>query len=168
MIEGYDSVEKIGDMLTETIPSNNQVETIAGLTAAEGPGEVGEGQEYNDSTFAEKYVTATNTKYGRIISITEETLYFDKTGQIMSRAMDIGQKAAQYRFMNSCIPKFFIQNLFAWGGRNVFGQYLTNLVMNVPPLTHPLERKIMGLTVFFHLVVGFNLLPGCMVAVPDI
>jgi hypothetical protein len=97
MISAYESVQKIGDMLCTTIPSNVQQETIAGFTETEGPEEVGEGQDYKDSTFTEKYVTIRNQKFGRLISITEETLYFDKVGQILDFARRIGMKAAAYR-----------------------------------------------------------------------
>lgn len=97
MIAAYEGVPKIGDQLVTTIPSNVQQETIAGFTETEGPEEVGEGQDYKDSTFTEKYVTIRNTKFGRIISITEEMLYFDKTGQVLEYARRIGMKAAAYR-----------------------------------------------------------------------
>ena len=97
IIAAYDGVRTIGDKLVQTIGSNMQIETFAGFSDVETPEEVGEGDEYKDSSLSEKYVTAQNKKYGRMISITEETIFFDKTGQIMNRAMRIGQKAAQYK-----------------------------------------------------------------------
>lgn len=97
LIMAYDAVATIGDSLVTTVPSNVQNETIAGITDLEVPEEVGEGQPYNSSTIAEKFVTASNVKYGRLIDITEETIMFDKTGQILRRAAGMGTKAAQYR-----------------------------------------------------------------------
>lgn len=97
IINAYNSVKMIGDQLCTTVPSNVQLETVAGFTEAETPEEVGEGQAYNDSTFTEKYVTGQNVKYGRMISVTEEMVAFDKTGQVMERARRIGIKAAQYK-----------------------------------------------------------------------
>ena len=97
VIAGYEGLDLVGDKLVTTVPSKQRVETFAGFTAVEAPDEVGEGQDYNDSTLTEKYVTITNEKYGRLISITEEMIYFDQTGQILSRANMIGQKAAQWR-----------------------------------------------------------------------
>lgn len=97
IISAYDAISTIGDQLCTTVPSNVQQETVAGFTDAEGPEEVGENNEYKDSTFTEKYVTGRNKKFGRLISVTEEMIYFDKTGQILERARRIGQKAAQYR-----------------------------------------------------------------------
>jgi len=97
LISAYESAATIGDNLCTTVPSNKQIETIAGFTDAEGPEEVGESQDYKDSTVSEKYVTADNVKFGRMISITEEMIYFDKTGQILEKARRIGMKAAQKR-----------------------------------------------------------------------
>ena len=97
LIMAYDAVPTIGDKLVTVNKSNVQLEVIAGITAAETPLEVGEGEEYSDSTIAEKFVTAQNIKYGRMISITEEMIYFDKTGQVLNRAQGIGEAAAQYK-----------------------------------------------------------------------
>ena len=97
VISGYEGVTLIGDQLVTTIPSNTRLETMAGFTGAESPDTVGEGQDYNDSTLTEKYSTITNEKFGKLISITEEMIRFDKTGQILTRASKIGKKAAQWR-----------------------------------------------------------------------
>ncbi len=97
IINAYDSVEKIGDDLCVTIPSKLKIDTIAGFTEVEAPREVPEGHEYDDSTMTEKYVTVHNKKFGLILSVTEEMIYFDQTGQVLARAERIGTKAAQYR-----------------------------------------------------------------------
>lgn len=99
LISAYDGAATIGDDLITTVSSNVEIETFAGITAAETPIEVGEGQEYSDSSITEKYVTARSRKFGRLLSLTEETLYFDKTGQIIDRAREIGTQAAQYKEM---------------------------------------------------------------------
>jgi hypothetical protein len=97
VMEGYESTPTIGDQLVTTVPSSKKVETIVGFTAAEGPKQVLEGMPYEDSGISEKYVTIENRKFGRLISVTEETLQFDQTGQILQRAYRIGEKAAYYR-----------------------------------------------------------------------
>ncbi len=97
VIQGYDSVSGIGDNLVTVVPSNKKQETIVGFNASEGMLQVGEGMPYEDSTLSEKYVTITNRKWGRLISITEETIKFDQTNQILARARGIGRKAAIYR-----------------------------------------------------------------------
>lgn len=97
LIAAYDAQPGIGDMLVTTVPSNVQNETIAGMTATESLEELGEGQEVAGSTFTEKYVTAQNKKYERRIDVTEETIMFDKTGQILTRANTLGANAKRYR-----------------------------------------------------------------------
>lgn len=97
IIKGYDNTNTIGQNLATTVPSKMEIETVAGFDAVEMPEEVQQGREYNDSTMGEKYATIPHTKYGRILSITEEMIYFDKTGQIITRAMGIGNKAALYK-----------------------------------------------------------------------
>lgn len=97
VIGAYDATEMLGDQLCTTMPSRLKIDTIAGFTDAEAPKKIPEGHEYDDSTVTEKYVTIHNDKFGRKISITEEMLFFDQTGQILVRAARIGQKAAQYK-----------------------------------------------------------------------
>jgi len=97
IIEGYKSVAMIGDQLVTVVPSKLKTATIGGFTATVGPDAVLEGAAYNDSQFEEKWVQISHTKYGKIISVTEEAIYFDSTGQVLQRAYTIGEKAAQYK-----------------------------------------------------------------------
>ena len=97
IIDAYNITATIGDMLVTTVPSKMEVETVAGFDAVESPEEVQQGREYEDSTVGEKYVTIRNQKFGRLLSVTEEMIYFDKTGQILARGARIGEKAALYK-----------------------------------------------------------------------
>ena len=97
IIQGYELAPTIGDQLVNTVSSTQQRDTYAGLTGAENPMEVGEGMEYSDSSFTEKYVTVDHIKYGRMLSLTEEMIYFDRTGQVMDKAQGIGKVAALYK-----------------------------------------------------------------------
>jgi hypothetical protein len=97
LIAAYEAIPTIGEQLVTTVPSNVQNETIAGMTATETLEEVGEGKEVPGSTFTEKYVTALNKKYERRIDITEETIMFDKSGQILARADTLGANARRYK-----------------------------------------------------------------------
>ena len=96
-IEGYDSVTTISEQLVEVVPSNVYVETLVGFNSLEKLETVREAMPYGDSGFAEKWVQVTNTKFGRIISITMETLRFDQTGQILTRAKRLGRRAVEHR-----------------------------------------------------------------------
>lgn len=95
--EGYEGFRKIGDMLVTNYPSRLKDERIVSFTHLQGPKAVGEGMPYEDSSFAEKYVTLDMEKLGRLLSITEEAVIFDQTGQILMRAAQLGEAAAKAR-----------------------------------------------------------------------
>ena len=97
VIDGYGIQGLIGDQLVTTIPSRLKTETIVGINALDTPEIVPEGSPYPDSSTAEKYVTIPNVKRGRIITLTEETILFDQTGQILNRAFRLGEKTALER-----------------------------------------------------------------------
>ena len=98
VIEGYeDDSGFIGDKLVTVMPSSLRNQKIAGFKALAGPAEVAEGHPYEESTFEEKYVTTQETKQGRILSINEELIGFDQTGEINRRAMALGYYLRQER-----------------------------------------------------------------------
>jgi hypothetical protein len=95
VIEGYQGPGFIGDELVEVVPSKLRGERLVGFTTLQGPKVVEEGMPYEDSTFGEKYVTTQETKRGRLLSVTEETVTHDQTGQILARAALIGEMMRQ-------------------------------------------------------------------------
>jgi hypothetical protein len=98
VIEGYeDDSGFIGDRLVSVIPSRYRNTRIAGFRALAGPTEVAEGHPYEESTFEEKFVTSQESKQGRILSINEELIAFDQTGEINRRAMALGYYLRQER-----------------------------------------------------------------------
>ncbi|MFQ5732302.1 MAG: hypothetical protein ACE5KM_10150 [Planctomycetaceae bacterium] len=98
VIEGYeDEAGFIGDRLVSVMPSKLRNQKIAGFKALAGPTEVNEGHPYEEATFEEKYVTTEETKQGRILSINEELIGFDQTGEINRRAMAMGFYLRQER-----------------------------------------------------------------------
>lgn len=98
VIEGYeDDSGFIGDQLVTVMPSRLRNSKLAGFRALAGPTEVAEGHPYEESSFEEKYVTTRESKQGRILSITEELIGFDQTGEINRRAMALGYYLRQER-----------------------------------------------------------------------
>lgn len=98
VIDGYeDDSGFIGDQLVQRMPSRLRNERIVGFTSLQGPKEVIEGQAYEESTFSEKYVASRETKRGRLLSITEEAIFFDQTNSVLDRARQIGYYARQER-----------------------------------------------------------------------
>ena len=91
VIEAYNQPGYIGDRLVTVMPSKLKSERIVGFTSLEGPKEVPEGMPYEESSFAEKYVTTETAKKGRILELTEEAIFQDQTGQILLRASRLGE-----------------------------------------------------------------------------
>lgn len=98
VIEGYeDDAGFVGDKLVTVVGSRVRNQRIAGFKALAGPTEVREGHPYEESTFEEKYVTSSEAKQGRILSIQEELIAFDQTGEINRRATALGYYLRQER-----------------------------------------------------------------------
>lgn len=98
VIEGYeDDAGFIGDELVTVLPSRHRNSRIAGFRALGGPTEVAEGHPYEETSFAEKFVTSEESKQGRILSINEELIAFDQTAEIHRRAMALGFYLRQER-----------------------------------------------------------------------
>lgn len=87
-----DQMNLIGDQLMETVRATTRNQKMAGFTSVAGPIEVAENHPYSESGFGEKYVTTAETKKGRILSLSEELILFDQTGEIMRRARMLGEQ----------------------------------------------------------------------------
>lgn len=97
MIAGYNAPGYVGDLLFDTVPSKLRSERYAGYTSTERPLEVPEGQSYKETGFMGKYATSEALKKGRLLNITEEAIFFDRTGELLRRAMMLGEKARTER-----------------------------------------------------------------------
>jgi len=89
----YDLEYGIADQLVTKIPSSVKDETIVGFSEDMGMQEVEESMPYQEGSLSEKYHKIYNRKFGRIISLTEEMVKFDQTGQMIYRAKRIGEAA---------------------------------------------------------------------------
>jgi hypothetical protein len=98
VIEGYNLDNGyIGDRLVQVMKAKMRNQRITGFRALNGPDEVLEGHPYTETGFTEKYVTTSEAKKGRIVSINEELIVFDQTGEINRRAMMVGDYIRQER-----------------------------------------------------------------------
>ncbi len=98
VIAGYEeSSGFIGDKLVTILPSRLRNQKIAGFKVLAGPTDVPEGHPYEESSFEEKYVTTEESKKGRVLSINEELIVFDQTGEINRRARALGYYLRQER-----------------------------------------------------------------------
>lgn len=117
MIEGYNLPGYIGDMLLDRMPSKLQIERYAGFSALEQPLEVPEGKPYKESGFMGKYATSEALKKGRLLNLTEEAIFFDRTGQLLKKAMDLGEKA---RLEREIVQINCVTDRFAAAGQFIF------------------------------------------------
>ena len=98
VISGYDNPDLVGDRLVTIIPSKLKQDKLASISGLDMPEEVLENASYNESLMEEgNYVTSDNKKFGRLLSISEEAIHFDKTAEIMRRANNFGEKARLFR-----------------------------------------------------------------------
>ncbi len=97
IMEGWRYPDLIGDQLCRTVRTKNKDERIVGFGAMDGLKEVKENMPYEETGFKEKYVSPVTAKMGRILRITEEAVYFDRTGQILDQARQLGELAALNR-----------------------------------------------------------------------
>ena len=97
LISAYDNTQIIGDQLAETVSSKMETEVYAGFNGSENPELVLQGEEYKRRDLTEKWTSVRHEKYGTMLEITEEALFYDRTGQILMRAAGIGEKAKLYK-----------------------------------------------------------------------
>lgn len=96
--DAYASQPMILDKLVNVVRSNMRTERTAGFQAFAGINEVPEGQEYPETTFVDRGVESPEPpKRGAMIEITEETVIFDQTSQILNRARGLGMRLAMDR-----------------------------------------------------------------------
>ncbi len=88
--QGWDSPGFIGDMLFETVPTDFDGEKIPGVGTIKGEGfKVRPGMPYPETYFGEHYwQTPATDKWGQIISITKEAIFFDRTSLVLRRAQE--------------------------------------------------------------------------------
>lgn len=91
--EAYEKEYGIAEQLVRVLPSSQRDETLVGFTEDFELKEVPEGMPYQEGAIGEKYHKVYNTKWGRIIKVTDEMGKFDQTGQALERARRIGEQA---------------------------------------------------------------------------
>jgi hypothetical protein len=115
VIEGYKSTTHVSQELFTIVPSKVQQDKLVRWKSAMGPDRVLEGTPYNDSTLGEAfYQPLPSEKWGRILSITEEAIYFDQTGNILTAAHDLGRQTGNEKEKNVLNG---VQDLGTWSGR---------------------------------------------------
>jgi len=166
MIDAYNAAPTIGDQLVETFTSKLMIDRIPGFSTDGDIEQVEPGGPYQHTgVIEEKWAQVTGNKYGKILDITEETLMFDQTGQIIRRAGMIGRDAAVYRekmIMNTVQD---ISGYYAWYVGNAAGSSASRTALYSTSTTapHRTSNQITNALVNHTDINAANLLLGLMV-----
>lgn len=96
VIAGYEGTPRIGDQLVNIYKTNLQNERYAGFVAHDDVSEINEGESYPEVGMSDKYVTIPDRKKkGAKLLITEESILYDRTGQLQERARMLGERSAE-------------------------------------------------------------------------
>jgi len=95
-LQGYDQPELLSSRLAPARPTQKKFERIAGVSQiGDEASIVGEGQPFPQAGVSETYVdTPITTKRGMIVSLTKEAIFHDETGELLTRAAEVGEMAA--------------------------------------------------------------------------
>lgn len=124
--QGWDQIPNITDELFELIPTKLDGEKIPGIGRIKDEGSaIHPGKEYPETSFGEQYwQTPSTTKKGQILSITKELVFFDRTGLILKRGGEIGERLKK-NYEKERLDVFAgIINNHVWNG-NAFNTYAT-------------------------------------------
>ena len=91
--EAYKLEYGVGMQLVTKIKATQLDDVIVGFADDDVMLEVPELMPYSEGTIQEKYHKIKSRKWGRLISLSEEMVKFDQTGQVVQRARRIGEMA---------------------------------------------------------------------------
>lgn len=84
-------------LVTEEQASKTGDNQVVGLLDMDGLEGRLEGMAYDETDIGEKKYTCKTRDFGRIVSLTRETIFDDRTGEVLKRARNIGKKGGQHR-----------------------------------------------------------------------
>jgi hypothetical protein len=93
ILEGFAQDAFVASKLVQTVPTRLDGEKIPGVSrVADEIDEVAPGMPYPHLGFGEDYVeTPSTAKRGFIVPVTKETIFFDRTHLVLSRAAEVGE-----------------------------------------------------------------------------
>lgn len=97
-IEPYDIyVNTVMNLVMESDAIMTEEEPVPGMTAIGGVRRRIETESYDETDFDEKRVSIRKSDFGRIIALTMEDLFNDRTGMIQAKASAIGEDGGQHQ-----------------------------------------------------------------------
>lgn len=92
------AVGSAANLVTEAQASRTDEELVVGFTAGDTtPMLRRQGMAYEETSMGEKNWTIKMADFGRMISLTREVIFEDRTGEVLSRARDIGRAAGHHK-----------------------------------------------------------------------
>jgi len=118
-IEPYEQrANEVLVLVTQGDATMTDEETVRGMTAIGGVRRRLETEAYDETDFGEKRVAIRKSDFGRIIALTMEDIFNDKTGDIQARANTIGEDAGQHQEAMiietlECVPRTSFQEVLS-------------------------------------------------------
>jgi len=99
IIDEYNlAVGDVANLVRESQATRTDDELIAGFNAVDNtPLLRRQGMAYEETAFGEKNWKIVMADFGRLISLTREAIYEDRTGEVLSRARDIGRAGGHHK-----------------------------------------------------------------------
>jgi hypothetical protein len=143
--QAYDALPSTLDQLVTPVPSKMRTERFAGIQAIGGVKDVPEGQDYPEAGTSDKGTQGPEpSKRGFIFPITEETVFFDQTGQVLVRGRTCGRAMRDDR---EAAGMYAIQD--ASGYESYYP-----IVGGDTPTQTALYRSVAGGTAYYHRTVN--------------
>lgn len=132
MIAGYQYWTDETAKLVEEVPSKLKTSNIVGWTNVTGIERVNERQDYPQmKPPAEKAKTINNYKYGGLLDLTKEAIFFDQTGELLSQARKVGE-AARRKKMRLIFEAVTDVNATAYSGGDLYSSGNLNIQTSNP------------------------------------
>ena len=131
LMAAYQAEEFVASRLVDTIPTRLNGEKIPGISGISDPGQdelvVNEGEDFPRAGFSEDYVeTPATTKRGLIIPITKESVFFDRTNLVLTRAATVGTVLGTNKEKRLLDLIIGTTKNFKWKGTTYYTYYSTN------------------------------------------
>lgn len=98
VIEAYQAFPKVGLSNVRVVPSKLKESRVVGWNAIGKIREVKEREDYKEVVPSdEKVVKIPNKKYGGLMTLTKEDIFFDQTGELLNRARGVGEEGARWQ-----------------------------------------------------------------------
>lgn len=99
VIDSYTTaLGSVAELVTEDDATNTEKEIVAGMEAADTtPLLRRQGMAYEETGFGEKFWQISMHDFGRMISLTREVIFEDKTGKVMQTAQGIGKSVGNHK-----------------------------------------------------------------------